>query len=75
MTVEDTREFPVGELGYGDFYNPLVYSLSDGTYWFYDSNATVQILESLAYAEIAFDGDEGWVVKTQRGTRPIKWAD
>ena len=75
VTVMDTEEFVMGQLGRGDFYNPLVYSLSDGTYWFSDSNETVEILESLAGAELAWDGNDGWVVKTRRGTRPIKWAD
>lgn len=75
VTIKDTREFPVGELGYGDFYNPVVYELSDGTYWFSDSNETVHILESLVGVELVFDGDEGWVVKTRRGTRSIRWAN
>lgn len=75
VTIEDTREFPTGELGYGDFYNPVVYDLSDGTHWFSDANDTVEILESLYGAELTHDDCGGWSVKTRHGTRPIKWAD
>ncbi len=77
VTVESVEVFDTTGHGKQDYYNPSVTELSDGTYWFWQVNGFGydRILESLSGETLVWDDYDGYCVKTQRGTRPIKWAD
>lgn len=77
VVIESVNTFDVTGYGVSDHNNPVVYCLSDGTYWLWTVNGygCEQIRESLFGEELVFDENDGYVVKTSRGTRTIKWVN